>query len=330
MQPSTRSKLLAIFSEHEGEFVSGQKISDQLGCSRTAVWKHIEELRQVGYELEAVQRKGYRIMSKPDRVSSNEIQLGLKTEFIGRAIHYEEVVDSTQKIAHVLSNEDAPEGTVVVAEQQTAGRGRLNRSWESPKHSGIWMSIILRPKIMPQRAPQLTLLAAVAVVQAIQDLTNVNCEIKWPNDILINGKKLVGILTELQSEPDRIKAVIIGIGINANQDESDFPEWIQNTATSIALESGRKINRAELMQVIFKKIEKLYADYLKHGFKVIKLLWESYAISIGQNIVAKTLNGSIKGKALGINEDGVLLVEGSDGKIHKIHSADIEIPARTT
>jgi len=328
LQSEIRKKLLEVFSNSNGEFVSGQKLSEQLGCSRTAVWKHIEDLRSEGYELEAVRKLGYRIISKPDKISGNEIQLGLETDVLGRSVHFEETVTSTQAIAHRLAYEGAVEGTIVVAEEQTTGRGRLDRAWYSPKHTGIWMSMILRPKIPPSKAPQLTLLAAVGVVQAIQEVTGLEPDIKWPNDILINQKKLVGILTELQAETDRINSVIIGIGINVNQELSNFPENLHSIASSLAIEKGEKVDRAKLIQVILLKIEKLYNEYLQHGFKVIKILWESYATSIGKHIIARTLSGSIEGKAIGINSEGVLLLEDASGTVHQIYSADIELPEK--
>lgn len=323
MQSDTRKKLLELFSEAKGDFISGQKISDILGCSRTAVWKHIEDLRKEGFELEAVRRLGYRIVSTPDKITANEIRLGLKTEVLGQVIHYEEEVTSTQKIAHQLAQEGAEEGTLVVAELQTAGRGRMDRKWFSPKGTGVWMSLILRPPIPPQKTPQLTLLTAVAIAQAIQEVTGLVPDIKWPNDILMNGKKCVGILTELQADPDRVHSVIIGIGMNVNQTREQFPEDIRELATSLAIEKGEKIKRAELIQEVLEKMETLYRQYLQHGFLPIKLLWEGYAISIGKEITARMLNGTIRGIARGITEEGVLMLEDADGVVHYIHSADI-------
>jgi BirA family biotin operon repressor/biotin-[acetyl-CoA-carboxylase] ligase len=325
VQSDLRTRLLQAFSESEGEFLSGQKLSETLGCSRTAVWKHIEDLRSEGYELEAVRKLGYRITYKPDKISGNEIQLGLKTEFMGRHIHFEEVVPSTQKIAHSLAGDGAEEGTIVVADQQTSGRGRLARAWFSPKQTGIWMSLILRPKIPINKTPQLTLLTAVALIQAIEEVTGLTPEIKWPNDILINGKKIVGILTELQAEADQVHSVIIGIGMNVNHALDQFPEELQSVATSIAIETGKSSDRAEVIQAIMKNFEKLYTSYLMHGFKPVKLLWESYAISLNKNLIARTLHGSIRGRAVGIDDEGVLLLETAEGKIEKIYSADIEI-----
>ncbi len=328
LQTDIRRTLLEMFTNAEGEYVSGQRISDLLGCSRTAVWKHIEDLRKEGYELEAVRKKGYRIVTKPNKVSTNELLLGLQTKKIGQNLHYEETVESTQKIAHRLAQEGAVEGTVVVAEEQTAGRGRLARKWYSPRYTGVWMSIILRPAIPPQHAPQLTLLAAVAIVQAIQEVTNVLPDIKWPNDILVNNKKLVGILTEMQADVEQVHSVIIGIGINVNQKLEHFDSDIQHLATSLSIEEQREVNRAALMQAIFLKMESLYEDYLENGFGLVKHLWESYSISIGKRIVARTLKATIEGYAKGITNDGVLLLEDDYGTVHHIHSADIELSSK--
>lgn len=325
MQTDIRKELLEAFTNAGESFLSGQHLAELIGCSRTAVWKHIEELRKEGFELEAVRRKGYRIIKTPERIIPDEIRLGLKTSFIGKNIHYQDHIDSTQKAAHRLAYENAPEGTVVIAEEQTEGRGRLDRKWHSPKFTGIWMSLILRPNIPLPKAPQLTLLAAVSIVQAIEDLTGLHPEIKWPNDILINEKKVTGILTELQAESDRIHSIIIGMGINVNQALSDFPMDLQTKASSLLIEKGKPISRASLIKLIFSYFEKLYLLYLDEGFLPIKLMWESYAISIGKMMKARTMTSTIEGIALGITDDGVLQLEDHEGHIHHIYSADIEL-----
>lgn len=325
VQSDVRTKLIEAFSNANGTFISGQQIADYIGCSRTAVWKHIEELRTEGFVVEAVRNKGYRIIFTPEKVTANEIQLGLQTKTLGKTIHYEESVETTQKIAHKLANEGVPEGTLVVAEEQLGGKGRLMRQWYSPKYSGIWMSLILRPSIPFQQAPQLTLLAAVAVVQAIEHTTELKPQIKWPNDILINRKKVTGILTELQAESDRIHSVIIGIGMNVNQQKSDFPEELQEIATSLLIEGGKKVSRARVIQEVLVRLETLYEQFLVEGFLPIKQLWESYAISLGKEIKATTVNSTIIGKAIGITDEGVLLLEDHTGKVHNIYSADIHI-----
>jgi BirA family transcriptional regulator, biotin operon repressor / biotin---[acetyl-CoA-carboxylase] ligase len=325
LQSEIRKKLLDALSNQEDRYLSGQAIADVIGCSRTAVWKHMEELRKEGFELEAIRNKGYRIVKTPEKVTADEIRLGLKTKFLGQTIHYEDCVDSTQKIAHRLAYDDVPEGTIIIAEEQKSGRGRMDRKWHSPKYTGIWMSIILRPKIPLAKAPQLTLIAAVAVVQAIEELTNLSPQIKWPNDILIKGKKMTGILTELQAESDRINSVIIGMGINVNQQLEDFPEELHQIATSLSIEQGIIFSRSTMIRSVLFHLEKLYMLYLEKGFYPIKLLWEGYAISIGKEIIARTLTNVIKGKALGITDDGVLKIEDSSGEIHHIYSADIEL-----
>lgn len=324
VQSEVRKKLLDAFTAANDDYVSGQYLADVIGCSRTAVWKHVEELRKHGFVLEAVKRKGYRIVNIPDNVSPDEIRLGLKTQFLGQVIHYEESVDSTQKIAHRLANNDAPEGVVVIAEEQVLGRGRMERRWHSPKYTGIWMSMVLRPQIPFAKAPQLTLITAVAVVQAIEELTGLSPQIKWPNDILIGGKKVTGILTELQAEADRIFSIIIGVGINVNQAKTDFPEEIDRSATSLAIEKGEKVSRAALIRSVLTNMERLYLLYLDKGFLPIKMMWESYAVSLGKNIIARTISGSIHGRAIGITDDGVLMIEDLSGQIHHVYSADID------
>ncbi|MGJ7909393.1 biotin--[acetyl-CoA-carboxylase] ligase [Neobacillus sp. LXY-1] len=325
MQSEIRKKLLDAFTETGESFLSGQYLAELIGCSRTAVWKHIEELRKEGFELEAVRKKGYRIVKTPERITADEIRLGLVTEFIGKNIYYQETVDSTQKIANQLASSDSPEGTVVIAEEQKSGKGRMNRKWHSPKYTGIWMSLILRPNIQLIKAPQLTLLTAVAIVQAIEETTGIVPEIKWPNDLLVNGKKITGILTELQAEADRIHSIIIGMGINVNQKKEDFPEDIQKIASSLYIEKGETVSRANLIRNICKHFEKLYIIYLNQGFLPIKILWESYAVSIGRTIRARTITNVIEGKALGITDEGVLKLEDSSGTIHHVYSADIEL-----
>lgn len=325
MQSEIRKKLLDSFTNAGESYLSGQFLAELIGCSRTAVWKHIEELRKEGFELEAVRKKGYRIIKTPEKITADEIRLGLTTEFIGKNIHYEETVESTQKIAHRLSSENVPEGTVVIAEEQISGRGRMNRPWHSPKYTGIWMSLILRPNIPLTKAPQLTLLTAVAIVQAIEEVTGLNPEIKWPNDILLNGKKITGILTEMQAESDQIHSIIIGMGLNVNQTKDDFPPELQNIASSLLIEKGDALSRASIIRSIFTHFEKLYLLFLEKGFYPIKLLWEGYAISIGKMIKARTLTGVIEGKALGITDEGVLKIEDASGVIHHVYSADIEL-----
>lgn len=318
-----KDQILRMFKEAKGEFLSGEGLSQSLQCSRTAIWKHIEELRVEGYQFEAVRRSGYRLVDVPDIPYPEEVTSGLDTRILGKVVHFFPTIDSTQHQAHALAKEGAPEGTVVIADEQVGGKGRLGRVWHSPPSTGIAMSLLLRPKLELHRCPQLTLLAAVALVEAIREETDLPVMIKWPNDILLNGKKICGILTELNAESDCINYLIIGMGINVNT--PSFPEEIGQIATSLMLEKGEPVKRVKLIQNILGKLEYLYEQYLEEGFAPIKARWESHAISVGKRVTIRQLSGTMVGLALGIDDDGVLLVQKDDGKIEKVYSADIEI-----
>lgn len=318
-----RDKLLALLNGSNGFYVSGQEISDKLGISRTAVWKHIEELRKKGYKINAVTKKGYKIEYTPNSITADEINAHLETKAFGRIIHSFDQVASTQIPAHETAREEAPEGTIVVAEEQLKGKGRLGRSFHSSKGTGLWCSLILRPSFPPQQAPQLTLLTAVAIAEGVRKVTGLPVDIKWPNDLLISGKKIAGILIEMQSDPDEIHAVIVGFGLNINQKKEDFPEEIQDRATSLALEGNQSYNRAVLLAEILKEYEYWYFKMLDEGFDPVRGRWESLAVTIGKQITAVTSKKTLQGLAKGITKDGVLLLETADGKMEYIYSADI-------
>lgn len=326
VKSSVRKDILNAFRNAKGEYISGEKLAKKIGCSRTAVWKHIEELKKEGFQVNAVRKKGYLLVEHSNKLSENEIYLGLETEKIGRTIHFYETVTSTQKLAKEFALNGAEHGTLIVSDEQTDGRGRLVRKWYSPKGTGLWMSLIVRPDLPISKTPQLTLLTAVAVVNAIKETANLKPSIKWPNDILINGRKVCGILTELQAEENHVQSVIIGIGINVNQLITDFPEELQTIATSLKIESNKTIDRTKLLQNICYEFEKQLKLYLSEGFQPIKTLWESSSNSIGRKITARTANGIFNGYALGINDDGVLLLKQDIGEIVEIYSADIDIP----
>ncbi|WKA53343.1 biotin--[acetyl-CoA-carboxylase] ligase [Planococcus shixiaomingii] len=325
MNITVRHKLAKRLIEAGGEALSGQQLADEFGISRTAVWKHIKDLEDQGYEIESIKKRGYILKSIPDTLEPTAIQTLLKTKRIGQVMEYIESCPSTQIIAHKLAQEGTADGTVVLTETQTAGRGRLARKWDSAPQKGIWMSIILRPDVVPQKAPQFTLVAAVAVVRAIEEVTGLKPEIKWPNDILINGKKCTGILTELQSDADGIQALIIGIGLNANQEVEDFSPEIQEIASSLKMASGREVNRQELVRALLFHIEQFTNIYIEQGFAIIKLMWESYSSTIGQPIRARMAKETLEGIAEGITDDGILQLRTADGKLHGIYSADIEM-----
>ncbi|WP_413380563.1 biotin--[acetyl-CoA-carboxylase] ligase [Alkalihalobacillus sp. 1P02AB] len=323
-----KEQLIKLLLKEPGAFVSGEKISEELGCSRTAIWKHIDALRQDGYRLESAPRKGYRLIEMPDMMKAHDIKIHLATKYIGHTIHYFDAVPTTQKEAMKYIQNGATEGELVVTSNQTNGKGRLGRVWNFAEQKAIAMSLILKPNISPMKVPQLTLLTAVAVVRALRKKTNLDISIKWPNDLLINGKKMVGILTEMQAEPDVVHSVVIGIGMNVNQEQADFSDELSDKASSLLIESGQTYKRAELIAEVLNEFEGLYDLYLETGFSVVKTLWESYAISLGSYIYARTAKETIYGLATGINDDGVLLLEDQEGQIHSIYSADIEMASQ--
>lgn len=325
MNISIKEKILSQLINAKGEPVSGQKLADELNISRTMIWKHLKSIEEDGYVIEAIKKKGYVLQSIPDIVTPEQIIPNLNTKQLGRTIDYYTTCESTQIIASDKAREGALHGTVVIAEEQTDGRGRLDRSWNSTANKGIWMSVIIRPAISPQFAAQFTLVSAVAITQAIQEVTNLTPEIKWPNDILINGKKVTGILTELQADMDIVHSIIIGIGVNVNQELSAFEESIQKTATSLKIENGEEIDRSLLVAKILYYLEKYGDLYVENGFKPIKILWESHNCTIGKRIRATTLRETLEGVALGITNDGVLEIKLDSGEIRGVYSADIHL-----
>ncbi|MGE7933344.1 biotin--[acetyl-CoA-carboxylase] ligase [Viridibacillus arvi] len=325
MKATLKNEIIKRLVEANGEPISGQQLADEFGISRTAIWKHMKQLQEKGYAFETVKKRGYVLTATPDTVDDANISMALETENFGSRIIYEQSMTSTQAIAHNKAQEGAAEGTVVICEEQTAGRGRMMREWKSMKGKGIWMSVILRPEIAPYEAPQFTLVAAVALTKAIADITGVQPEIKWPNDLLIEGKKCTGILTELQADPDRVNAIIMGMGINVNHQPNDFEEEIKDIATSLKIASGKHIDRATLVAKILYYLEIYSAQYVKEGFEPIKSQWESYSCTIGNRIRATTLQEVFIGKAIGITNDGVLQLQLDDGTIKGIYSADISL-----
>jgi BirA family transcriptional regulator, biotin operon repressor / biotin---[acetyl-CoA-carboxylase] ligase len=319
-----KESLLRRLMEAGGEPVSGQMLADEAGVSRTAVWKWVRELEEEGYTVRSIRKKGYVLEASPDRLTPALLRKHLKDDpFVSEIIHYESV-GSTMPIAHREAQNGAPDGTVIVAEEQTEGRGRLARPWSSTAGKGIWMSVILKPDIPPHRAPQFTLIAAVSICRAIREAADVEVRIKWPNDLLIGGRKVTGILTELQAEPDRVQAIIIGTGINVNQERGDFPEELADIATSIRIKSGQPVDRAALAAAVLRNIGFYSRLYLEEGFAPIKELWEENSDTIGRKVNAVMMRETVTGTAVGITEDGVLEIRTEDGRIRGIYSADIE------
>jgi len=321
---STRNKLISLLAKERDRFISGQALSVALNISRNAVWKHMNELKKDGYQIEAQSNKGYRITGFPEKISENTLQWGLETEWAGRTIIHKEIVNSTQTIAHEAARSNAAHGTAVIADEQIEGKGRMNRDWQSAKDQGLWLSLILRPEIQPQQAPQLTLLTATVLADVLSLYTETAPMIKWPNDILLNEKKCAGILTEMQAEQDQIKYIIIGIGLNVNQEEKELTATIQNKATSLKAATGKDWSLKELFQTFMSAFEKAYDSYIENGFSEIKSKWESYGFKIGQQIRIKTMNKSWDALFTGISNDGALVIEEEDGNLTTLYSAEID------
>lgn len=315
-----KGKILALLSAYPKQYMSGEDIAARLGVSRTAVWKHIQEMKSMGYTIESHSRSGYRITGMPDKLIPEVISNGLGTKLIGRNIIAFDEIATTNNEAKRQAADGAPEGTIVVSEVQSTGKGRLDRSFFCPR-GGIWFSVILRPGFLPQDAPKCTLMAAVAVVRAMRAI-GFEAGIKWPNDILYKGKKLTGILTEMSAEMDRINYVVIGIGINANIPAEAFPEDIRDKATSISAQMG-EIDRIGFFQELLRQLETLYLG-VQHGFDELLDEWRRLSVTLGQEIKVIGFDESFDGKAVDIDADGALLVETHQG-IRRVLAGDVSI-----
>ena len=324
-----RKAVLNLLRSNEEGYLSGEEISRRLAVSRTAIWKHIQALKEEGYQIESHARQGYRLCSAPDLLLEAEICSSLQTETFGkRGIVHLETVDSTNNIAKQIAAKGCPEGTIVVAEEQQLGRGRLARGWFSPYGKGVWFSLILRPPFAPQDAPKCTLLAAVAVTRALRRTTGLECKIKWPNDILWQNKKLVGILTEMSAEMDAINYVVIGMGINVNIHEGDFPPELKDIAVSLAQAAGVEFSRVAVLQAVLEELETLYQEALDSGFAPVLDAWRSLSATLGQDVRVIGLKSEFEGVAQDIDEDGALLVESADG-LKRVLAGDVSIRAKS-
>ncbi|MDD3539101.1 MAG: biotin--[acetyl-CoA-carboxylase] ligase [Atribacterota bacterium] len=310
----------------EENFISAEQLSNKLSLSRVAVWKQIQKLKQLGYGIAVDDRKGYRLISRPDILLPSEIYPGLTTRYIGQTIYYFPELESTNIIAKqkILNKEDkVPEGTIIIAEQQNGGKGRLGRKWFSPP-GGLWFSLILYPKLTPSYMPIITLMTAVVVAKIISPLIpNIKVQIKWPNDVLIDGKKVCGILTEMSVVAKNIGWVIVGIGINVNNNLFEFPEDIQSNSISLKAITGKEISRIKLVQHLCVEFENRYERYKKDGFLFILEEWKKYNDTIGRIIEVDVGNRVIVGEAIDINDKGALILRTEDGKSSEIISGTI-------
>jgi len=313
-----REKILDLL-KRKTDYISGDLLASRLGISRQGLWKHIQELKEVGYDIVAVPHLGYRLQASPDKLLAYEISHSLNTRFLGRKIYYFEGVPSTMDTAMNLGIKGAAEGTVVIAESQTKGRGRLGRNWFSPKYKGIYFSVILRPKLLPSKVSILTLLAAVSVSEAIKKVTGVDIQIKWPNDILFENKKLGGILTELNAEMDKVNFVVIGIGLNVNNDKKS----LISGATSLREKLAQNTNRIELLQEVLRRIEANYSLLQHKGSKAIAEKWRELATTLHKRVKVYSQNEHVEGEAVDIDSDGALLIRNDSGLTQKVTAGDV-------
>lgn len=318
------NKILDLLRDSGGSYVSGEELCKTAGISRAAIWKRIEKLREEGYDIEALPHLGYRLIGIPDALLPSEIKLNLKTRYLGKEIISYKKVDSTNTSAYELAERGLAEGSVIFADEQLRGKGRHGRIWQSRPGCGIYMSCVLRPRMTPNEIPKITLVAAVAVAKAIRDYTGLNAMIKWPNDILINGRKVCGILTEMKAEQDLIDFIILGIGVNVNTKVKDLPRGASSLKEeSRALRGGEDISRVELAKKILETLEEYYNTLKKKGSGSIIEEWKEFSAMLGSRVKVLLPNRTFEADAHNIDPDGALVVRLDSGVLEKISSGDV-------
>jgi BirA family biotin operon repressor/biotin-[acetyl-CoA-carboxylase] ligase len=323
---STRARIVAELKAAGGGFVSGSDLAELLGVSRTAVWKQVAALKAEGYGIETERGLGYRLTSMPGGLGEGEVTVALTTAWLGRNLVSKATTGSTNSDAATLGREGAPEGTVVIADAQTAGRGRLGRAWVSRPGLNLYVSVLLRPTIVPAAAPQLALVAGLAVAETLE-AEDLAPTIKWPNDVLLGGKKVCGILTELEAETDRVEFVVVGIGVNLNSELTDFPPELHERATSMLIESGRQVDRAAFTALLLARFERCYERFRSEGFGALSKEWAARSALTGRDITVDGAGGLVKGSYAGIDSEGALLLKepGEDGRVHRVLAGDVTI-----
>ena len=318
--------LLASFLNSGGEFLSGEDLSATAGVSRTTVWKRIESLREHGFLFQSVPSRGYRLLSLPDFLHPAAGAAGMTTKRLGGTlVTYRETGSTNAAIAR-LGEEGAAEGTVVLAESQFQGKGRMGRVWASPPGVNLYASVLLRPPIIPLDAPQLTFLSVVAVARTISSCTPLTPVIKWPNDILINGRKVAGLLNEMTAETDRVATVVLGFGVNLNMTQEQFPAELRHPAGSLFLESGELIDRIALTRRLLEELDELYGKYLNGGYGAIREEWISLCGVINRRVRIEDGSAlSREGVAVGIDENGALLLQRDDGRVESVYTGDVSL-----
>jgi len=315
-----QERIISHLREKEG-FISGEEISRQLRVSRAGIWKHIRELRRQGYRIEALPHEGYRLVSVPDKLFPGEIAYRLNTVLIGKEIIYKKEVTSTMDEAFVLGTAGCPDGTVICAENQTKGRGRMGRSWVSPKGKGVYFSAVLRPRLDLSDAPKMTLLFAAAVCEALREVSNLPVKIKWPNDLMVENKKIAGILTELNAEIDRIRFMVVGLGININSALTQLP----SQSASLKSETKKSFSRVLVMQKVLRALDEWYIRMQKEGFVPVMDRWKELSMTLGQRVRLSDADGVLDGVAVDLSPEGGLIIEQDDGARVKRMSGDVSL-----
>ena len=321
-----RYKILEILIQNAQHYVSGEALCKQFGVTRAAIWKHIKALQNEGYEITASTKKGYCLVGLPDRLDAELVLRGMQTETIGRTVRYEDEIDSTNRFAKQLAEENAPHGTLVLCDRQLAGRGRLGRSWFSPERTGLCFSLILRPPVSATNSLPMTMLAALAVRNAISRSTGMEAMIKWPNDLQVNGKKVCGILTEMSVTPEAdVKWIVLGIGINVNTKEEEFPEEVRRIATSLYLERGVECSRLDLVREICLQFETLYDSFVETDgdTQVFLPQYKVYSSTLLRRVKLFLGGEEISGIAEDFDKTGALLVREDNGTLRRIFTGEI-------
>jgi BirA family biotin operon repressor/biotin-[acetyl-CoA-carboxylase] ligase len=319
----THLEILRILKENEGSFVSGAALAQRLAISRPGVWKHIKKLKEMGYDIRSLSRRGYSLVDVPDSLTREEIVPGLKTKWLGHSYHYLGMLESTNDYALRLAVDGAPHGTVVVAEKQTKGRGRLRREWISHPGLGIYLSILLRNPLPIQIASQSTYIGSLALVETLREEFGVRASIKWPNDVLINGRKAAGILTETQSDQDFSRFIVMGIGINVNHTRDDLGGPFRYPATSIAMELGVPVKRQRVLVEFLGQFERQYDRFQQGGISVLIPEIQAHSEILGKIITVATADREIVGRAEGFTPEGALLLAAKDGSREILWAGDV-------
>jgi BirA family biotin operon repressor/biotin-[acetyl-CoA-carboxylase] ligase len=318
-----RDQLLDLLEAQSGSPLSGEKVSEMFGITRSAVWKQVSQLRKMGYQISGTPNYGYQLEKIPDLLYPREVRRGLLTTTLARQIYHFQRISSTNQVALELARKGYPDGTLVVAEKQNAGRGRWNREWFSPAESGIWFSLILRPPIITNHVPQMTLVTGAACARAIEQQCGVRLGIKWPNDLLYDGNKMGGILLEMEATSEQVYFLVVGVGINVNLQVSDFPLELQQRASSLQIATGQPLKRLPLLRRVLEVLEEDYAAFYRNGFTAVRQNWLDYQVTLDRQVQIRVGGRLIPGRAEELDQEGNLVVLLPDGQTRCFNAGEI-------